>query len=254
MEIDLVDFRINYVFNDELVKSEKYDSLEEMNELALSELNFDEFVSVGTDFVTDYEYRKNHLVVPDLGIDVDMRDIDRIEIQTSDDKLIFYYSQNSNDIERAWESDDRSDSSADIDEVRSDILNLTAAGYTAVVYENDSVKAAPVNPFESLDYDVNKAFPDFLSSMDFTVVKVREMFALRDDADLGDIHSDTFDNATAMADRLDIYINDFYIEDIAEQMKAAGLEDIIPLDEMTSLDNIYNAIKNNFGDNRVKKF
>lgn len=254
MEINLVDFRINYAFNDELVKSEKYDSLEEMNELALSELNFDEFVSVGTDFVTDFENKKNHLVIPDIGIDVDMREIDRIEIQTSDDKLIFYYSQNSNDIERAWESDDRSDSSADIDEVKSDILNLTAAGYTAVVYENDSEKAAPVNPFKSLDYDVNKAFSDFVSSMDFTVVKVGEKFALRDDADLGDIHSDTFDNAADMAGRLDIYINDYYIEDIAEQMKNAGLEDIIPLDEMTSLDNIYNAIKDNSGDNRVKEF
>lgn len=254
MEIDLVDFRINYVFNDELVKSEKYDSLEEMNELALSELNFDEFVSVGTDFVTDFEYRKNHLVVPDLGIDVDMREIDRIEIQTSDDKLIFYYSQNSNDIERAWESDDRSDSSADIDEVKSDILNLMSAGYNAVVYENESEKAAPVNPFESLDYDVNKAFSDFISSMDFTVVKVGEMFALRDDADLGDIHSDTFDNAADMAGRLDIYINDYYIEDIAGQMKAAGLEDIIPLDEMTSLESIYNAIKDNSGNEKVKTF
>lgn len=254
MEINLVDFKINYVFNDELVKSEKYDSLEEMNELALSELNFDEFVSVGTDFVTDFENKKNHLVIPDLGIDVDMREIDRIEIQTSDDKLIFYYSQNNNNIERAWESDDRSDSSADIDEVKSDILNLMSAGYNAVVYENDSEKAASVNPFESLDYDVNKAFSDFISSMDFTVVKVGEMFALRDDADLGDIHSDTFDNAADMTGRLDIYINDYYIEDIAEQMKAAGLEDIIPLDEMTSIESIYNAIKDNFGDNRVKKF
>ena len=57
--------------------------------------------------------------------------------------------------------------------------------------------------------------------MDFTVVKVGEKYALRDETNYGDIHSDTFDDASAMTDRLDIYINDFYITDIAEQMEAA---------------------------------
>lgn len=86
------------------------------------------------------------------------------------------------------------------------------------------------------------------------MVRVGEKFALRDDADFGDIHSDTFDNASDMAGRLDIYINDYYITDIAEQMKAAGLEDIISLDETTSLESIYNAIKDNSADDRVKEF
>lgn len=65
MEIDLVSFRISYTLNEELVKAEKYNSLEEMNELALSELNFDEFYSIGTDAVEEYE---NKIDTADLNI------------------------------------------------------------------------------------------------------------------------------------------------------------------------------------------
>ena len=65
MEIDLVSFRISYMLNEELVKAEKYNSLEEMNELALSELNFDEFYSIGTDAVEEYE---NKIDTADLNI------------------------------------------------------------------------------------------------------------------------------------------------------------------------------------------
>ena len=65
MEIDLVSFRISYTLNEELVKAEKYNSLEEMNELALSELNFDEFYSIGTDAVEEYE---NKIDTVDLNI------------------------------------------------------------------------------------------------------------------------------------------------------------------------------------------
>ena len=65
MEIDLISFRISYTLNEELVKAEKYNSLEEMNELALSELNFDEFYSIGTDAVEEYE---NKIDTVDLNI------------------------------------------------------------------------------------------------------------------------------------------------------------------------------------------
>ena len=65
MEIDLVSFRISYMLNEELVKAEKYNSLEEMNELALSNLNFDDFVSIGTDAVEEYE---NKIDTVDLNI------------------------------------------------------------------------------------------------------------------------------------------------------------------------------------------
>ncbi|MGN1107381.1 MAG: YodL domain-containing protein, partial [Huintestinicola sp.] len=205
-------------------------------------------------YITEAEYEMTEkeafcLTVPELDIDVDMRKIDHIEVQTSDNKLIFYYSKNSNDIERAWESDDNSDTAVSVEEVRTDLLNSKAAGFIINVYETGSV-----NLFAALDYDVNKEFADFVDSMDFEVVKVGSEFSLRDDANFGDIHSDTFNNAAAMTDRLDIYINDYYIEDIAGQMKEAGLDDIVNIDEMTSLESIYNAINANSADDRMKKF
>ena len=251
MEIDLENLKIRYTIDNENIKTESYDSLAEMNELALSELNFDDFYAVGTDALAEFEAKRFRLSVPDLAIDADMREIDSIEVQTPDDKLVFYYSKNNNDIERAWESEDNSDTAVSIDEVRNDLLNAKAAGFIINVRETGYV---PVNLFNSLDYDENKAFSDFVSSMDFTVVKVGEKYALRDETNYGDIHSDTFDDASAMTDRLDIYINDFYITDIAEQMEAAGLGDIVLLDEMTSLERIYKAIKAASSDERMKEF
>ena len=251
MEIDLVNLKIRYTIDNENIKTESYDSLAEMNELALSELNFDDFYSIGTDALAEFEAKRFRLAIPDLAIDADMREIDCIEVQTPDDKLVFYYSKNNNDIERAWESDDNSDTAVRIEEVRNDLLNAKAAGFIINVRETGYV---PVNLFNSLDYDENKAFSDFISSMDFTVVKVGEKYALRDETNYGDIHSDTFDDASAMTDRLDIYINDFYITDIAEQMEAAGLGDIVLLDEMTSLERIYKAIKAASSDERMKEF
>ena len=161
MEIDLVSFRISYTLNEKLVKAEKYNSLEEMNELALSELNFDEFYSIGTDAVAELENRNNHLVIPDIGIDADMREIDHIEVQTPDDKLIFYYSTNSNDIERAWESDDNSDTAVSIDEVRNDLINAQSAGFSIAVREKGYEKEIPENLLwkaipESIDEETGK--------------------------------------------------------------------------------------------------
>ena len=130
---------------------------------------------------------------------------------------------------------------------------ITEAEYEMTAREY-SINEKEVNMFSDLDYDVNKEFADFVGSMDFEVVKVGSEFSLRDDANFGDIHSDTFGNAAAMTDRLDIYINDYYIEDIAGQMKEAGLDDIINIDEMTSLESIYNAINANSADDRMKKF
>ena len=161
MEIDLVSFRISYTLNEELVKAEKYDSLEEMNELALSELNFDEFYAIGTDAIEAYEEKKFHLSIPDMRIDADMREIDHIEVQTSDDKLIFYYSTNSNDIERAWESDDNSDTAVSIDEVRNDLINAQSAGFSIAVREKGYEKEIPENLLwkeipESIDEETGK--------------------------------------------------------------------------------------------------
>lgn len=137
MEIDLVNLKIRYMLDNEIVKAESYDSLEEMNELALSNLNFDEFVSVGTDAVEEYENKLFHLSVPELAVDVDMREVENIEIQTPDDKIVFYYNSNSNDIERFLESDDNSDTAVDIDEVRSDILNAHQLDFSVTVHNKD---------------------------------------------------------------------------------------------------------------------
>lgn len=161
MEINLVELKINYMLNEELVKAEKYNSLEEMNDLALSELNFDEFYSIGTDAAAELENRNNHLVIPDLGIDIDMREIDHIEVQTPDDKLMFYYSTNSNDIERAWESDDNSDTAVSIDEVRNDLINAQSAGFSIAVREKGYEKEIPENLLwkeipESIDEETGK--------------------------------------------------------------------------------------------------
>lgn len=161
MEIDLVSFRISYMLNEELVKSESYNDIEEMNKLALSELNFDEFYAIGTNVVEEYENKIFHLSVPDLGIDVDMREIDHIEVQTPDDKLMFYYSANSNDIERAWKSDDNSDTAVTIDEVRSDLINAQSAGFSIAVREKGYEKKTPENLLwkeipESIDEETGK--------------------------------------------------------------------------------------------------
>lgn len=161
MEIDLVSFRISYMLNEELVKSESYNDIEEMNKLALSELNFDEFYAIGTNVVEEYENKIFHLSVPDLGIDVDMREIDHIEVQTPDDKLMFYYSTNSNDIERAWESDDNSDTAVSIDEVRNDLMNAQSAGFSIAVREKGYEKKTPENLLwkeipESIDEETGK--------------------------------------------------------------------------------------------------
>lgn len=161
MKIDLVSFRISYTLNEELVKAEKYNSLEEMNDLALSELNFDEFYAIGTNVVEEYENKIFHLSVPDIGIDVDMREIDHIEVQTTDDKLMFYYSTNSNEIERAWESDDNSDTAVSIDEVRNDLINAQSAGFSIAVREKGYEKETPENLLwkeipESIDEETGK--------------------------------------------------------------------------------------------------
>ena len=48
MEADLVNYAVNYYIDDELAKSEKYDSLEQMNRDHLSVLSFEDMLYVGT--------------------------------------------------------------------------------------------------------------------------------------------------------------------------------------------------------------
>ena len=86
--------------------------------------------------------------------------------------------------------------------------------------------------------------------MDFTVVKVGDEYSLRDDANLGNIHSDRFDSAMAMTDRLDVYIEDYYIYDTLSLIKSNGLEDILT-DDSPSLLQICEDVNAASGDERV---
>lgn len=110
-----------------------------------------------------------------------------------------------------------------------------------------------LNLFDTLEYDVNKVFAGFITSMDFTVVKVGDEYSLRDDANLGNIHSDRFDSAMAMTDRLDVYIEDYYIYDTLSLIKSNGLEDILT-DDSPSLLQICEDVNAASGDERVQKF
>lgn len=149
MEIDLVSFKISYMLNNETVKTEEYESLEQMNKLALSNLNFEEFVSVGTDAVEKYENKTFHLSVPELSIDVDMRAIDHIEIQYPDDKQLFYYSTNSNDIEEGWERNDFNDAAVTIPYIHGQLLTANAEGYEINIRELDR-KTVPTQEEQSV--------------------------------------------------------------------------------------------------------
>ena len=132
---NLVDFSISYTLDGVEITTEKYDSLEEMTEVALTCLDFDDMVTVGNEALEEIENKKFRLVIPEIDVDIDMRDIDSIAVQTPDDVLMFYYSSNNKTIERAWQSDDNSDTAVDIDDVAIDIRSAVSNGFAVEVYE-----------------------------------------------------------------------------------------------------------------------
>lgn len=132
---NLVDFSISYTLDGVEITTEKYDSLEEMTEVALTCLDFDDMVTVGNEALEEIENKKFRLVIPEIDVDIDMRDIDSIAVQTPDDVLMFYYSSNNKTIERAWQSDDNSDTVVDIDDVAIDIRSAVSNGFSVEVYE-----------------------------------------------------------------------------------------------------------------------
>ena len=132
---NLVDFSISYTLDGVEITTEKYDSLEEMTEVALTCLDFDDMVTVGNEALEEIENKNFRLVIPEIDVDIDMRDIDSIAVQTPDDVLMFYYSSNNKTIERAWQSDDKSDTAVDIDDVAIDIRSAVSNGFAVEVYE-----------------------------------------------------------------------------------------------------------------------
>ena len=82
MEIDLENLKIRYTIDNENIKTESYDSLAEMNELALSELNFDDFYAVGTDALAEFEAKRFRLSVNKIeSVDLDIA-FENAEIET----------------------------------------------------------------------------------------------------------------------------------------------------------------------------
>lgn len=97
------------------------------------ELSKEEFLA-SYSYLTEEEYDMTereafHLTIPELNIDVDMRTIDHIEIQYPDDKQLFYYSTNSNDIEEGWEGNDFYDAAVTIPYIHGQLLTAKAEGY-----------------------------------------------------------------------------------------------------------------------------
>ena len=77
---------------------------------------------------------------------------------------------------------------------------------------------------EDLDKDPTKILGDFIESIDFYLIKNEDgSYSLRDmqGANLGDIESETFDDAYGVANRLvdSAYMNDYYLEDMVEQFR-----------------------------------
>jgi len=61
-------------------------------------------------------------------------------------------------------------------------------------------------------------FDDFLNTIEFQLVKHSDGWGLKDKqgANLGDIEQDRFENAAAIIDRLDIYIQDYFVSALEE--------------------------------------
>ena len=72
-----------------------------------------------------------------------------------------------------------------------------------------------------------KLFDEFLSITEFRLLKHKDgTFSLEDQqcANLGDIEDDRFASASEILDRMDIYIQDYLIEDIEDALDEKSIE------------------------------
>ena len=69
-------------------------------------------------------------------------------------------------------------------------------------------------------------FDDFLSTTDFKLVKYSDGFGLEDlqYANLGNIEEDRFWTAADIIDRMDVYVQDYYLNDICELLHGKNIE------------------------------
>lgn len=79
-----------------------------------------------------------------------------------------------------------------------------------------------------------KLFDEFLDLTEFRLIKHKEnddeydpwMWSIVDlqGENIGDIESDRFSDAQGILDRMDIYINDYFIQDIEDLLEEKGIE------------------------------
>lgn len=100
----------------------------------------------------------------------------------------------------------------------------TCAGVTEVKDEGDIVvscddyRQGTENPTDRNKWEL--LFDQFLNTIEFRLVKYPDGWGLIDKqgADLGGIESDRFYDAATVIDRLDIYTQDYFVDDIQEHM------------------------------------
>jgi len=70
-------------------------------------------------------------------------------------------------------------------------------------------------------------FDQFLDTVEFRLVKYPDGWGLVDkqEANLGEIESERFDAAVTIIDRLDVYTEDYFVDDICETMGRSASED-----------------------------
>lgn len=71
-----------------------------------------------------------------------------------------------------------------------------------------------------------KLFNDFLITTDFELARYEDGFGLIDlqCANFGDIESDRFDSAREIFERMDMYITDYFLNDIDELLEERNIE------------------------------
>ena len=75
------------------------------------------------------------------------------------------------------------------------------------------------NKYESL-------FEGFLDLTEFTLIKCKDGWGLHDrqGGNLGNIEGDRFESATDIFDRMDVYINDYFLEDLENELEAYNVD------------------------------
>ena len=99
--------------------------------------------------------------------------------------------------------------------------------YEAICAELERRKAAANNCKQKDKNKWEHLFDQFLETIDFRLVKYPDGWGLIDQqrANLGNIESDRFRNASTIIDRLDIYIKDYFADEIQEGMDGCETEE-----------------------------